>query len=236
MTITRLVTNGCSYMRGLVLGDGHIELARCLGIDHTQDLSLTGSCNSRIIRTTLKDSFTTSEPSLYIIGLSFFSRSELPVARAVDKFEGAWISFQNQSLPDERYNSQWTKADSQDYLKLRFKYQGLGLGDIFEDLAISIISMINDLVSRGHNAVVFNQVENLHLKFLSPEQLDIFNAVPQVIDRLRWAAVPWQFQQGVAPNPKDQNENPDVRHPATGEHQVLNKFLIDYIRSNNILK
>jgi hypothetical protein len=66
---TRLVTNGCSYMRGIVRGNGHIELANSLGINHTQDLSLAGSCNSRIIRTTLKDSFGTDQSTLYIIGL-----------------------------------------------------------------------------------------------------------------------------------------------------------------------
>lgn len=236
MTIARLVTNGCSYMRGVVRGNGHVELANRLGICHTHDLSLPGSCNNRIIRTTLKDSFGTTDPTLYIIGLSFFSRSELPVAKDSDNFEGLWISFQNQALPDDHYTPQWTTTDSQDYLRLRLKYHSLGFSDIFDDLAIRLISMINDLTSRGHSVLVFNQVEKLYLKFLNPAQLDIFNTVPQVIDQLRWVAVPWQFQQGVNPDPKDQNENPDVRHPAIGEHQVLTKFLIDYIQKNNILK
>jgi hypothetical protein len=57
-----------------------------------------------------------------------------------------------------------------------------------------------------------------------------------VIDQLKWAAVPWQFQQGVRPDPRDQNEDLDVRHPAIGEHQVLNKFLIKHIQENLLLK
>ena len=236
MIITRLVTNGCSYMRGLARGNGHIELANSLRIKHSQDLSLAGSCNNRIIRSTLKDSFSATCPTLYIIGLSFFSRSELPIARDFDDFEGHWLSIQNQTPAEDHCKPQWAITDSQDYLKLRFKYQSLGFVDMFEDLAIRLTSMINDLKSRGHDAVVFNQVEKSHLKFLNPGQLDIFKAVPQVIDQLKWAAVPWQFQQGVRPDPRDQNEDLDVRHPAIGEHQVLNKFLIKHIQENLLLK
>jgi hypothetical protein len=158
------------------------------------------------------------------------------VASDSNDFEGSWISFQNRALPEDRYKSQWTVTDSQDHLRLCFKYQSLGFSDLFDDLAIRLISMINDLTSRGHRVLVFNQVEKLHLKFLNPGQLDIFNTVPQVVDQLKWIAVPWQFQQGVMPDPKDQNQDPDVRHPAIGEHRVINKFLIDYIQNNNILK
>ena len=78
MTPARLVVNGCSYMK--MFSEGGIkDLSQRLEINFTKSLALSGSCNSRIIRTTLKDSYQTSMPTLYVIGTTYLSRHELPL-------------------------------------------------------------------------------------------------------------------------------------------------------------
>ena len=62
--ITDLVTNGCSYMATYTEGHGHHDLAKRLGLS-PGDIGITGSANSRIIRTTLKHSYETTKKTLF---------------------------------------------------------------------------------------------------------------------------------------------------------------------------
>ena len=77
--IDRLVVNGCSYMHYYATGSGHIDLAQQLEIPVAESLAMNGSCNSRIIRSTLRDCYTTQQSTVYVIGLTFFHRYELTV-------------------------------------------------------------------------------------------------------------------------------------------------------------
>ena len=52
-----LVVNGCSYMASYAVGQGHVDLAQKLGLEHPASLAIGGSANSRILRTTLKHSY-----------------------------------------------------------------------------------------------------------------------------------------------------------------------------------
>ena len=100
--IKLLVVNGCSYAQVYANGNGHIDLARRLGIvghhniPQAVSLGIGGSANSRILRTTLKHSYITQVPTLYVLGLTFISRLELPICNPDNEFEGRWANPQNQ--------------------------------------------------------------------------------------------------------------------------------------------
>jgi len=55
-------------------GGGHIDLATRLNMSDAVNLAQSGCANDRIIRTTLKDSYLTDKPTLYVLGITFVSR------------------------------------------------------------------------------------------------------------------------------------------------------------------
>jgi len=235
--ITRLVANGCSYMdqycRSTVQSTigGHQDLAQRLGIPHTKSLALGGSCNQRIIRTCLKDSYQTLEPTLYIIGLSFLGRVELPIAQHPDEFEGDWVSLQNSISDGSEFQDQISSQDLRGFLNFKLKTEMFSVRDRFEDVAFRLISTLESLQSRGHNALIFQNTDSnpdpdcASWHFLTRKNF---------VDRLRWTAVPWQIGQGVTCH-NDPQVPANMQHIESGHYHVLNDFLYNYIVQHQII-
>lgn len=230
--MTRLVVNGCSYMLSYTCGKGHIELAKQLNINNATRLALAGSCNSRIIRTTLKDSYQSKEKTLYIVGLTFLSRAELPIAETEHFFEGKWISIQNEFNPDCRYNNRWTKNDFDRFIELKLKSELYSIDDYLEQLMYQLLSMIDSLIYRGHQVIVFRNPSDVYDNFLDNTRFEKLIKCVNIINGLNWAAIPWQATQGIKFDPEDHNLAPEIQHPLPGEHGPLNKFLVEYIKQN----
>jgi len=221
-------------MEAYARGDGHIDLANKLNISNTTSLAVPGSCNNRIIRTTLKDSYCTTEKTLYIIGVTFLGRIELPINREQDAFEGRWLSFQNTINPNHRYVDWWNAADVKTVIDLKLKTELSGNEDQLENLMYQLLSMVGDLKSRGHQILIFRQVDNIYNNLLSKEKFIKLKNYVNIIDGLKWKAINWQHEQGIKFNPEDINLGFDVRHPLPGEHDPLNTFLLDYIKKYNL--
>lgn len=230
----RLVVNGCSYMKAYEIGNGHVDLANKLNITKSVSLAKPGSCNSRIIRTTLKDSYLTVENTLYIVGLTFLSRTELPIADTADVFEGKWVSIQNKFNPAHRYNNRWTQDDAEKFIEIKLKAELYSIDDYLEQLMYQVLSMVNDLISRGHQIIVFcNPADSYDDRLDDPRFTKLHECV-NIVDGLKWKAIPWQATQGVNFDPNDSGLPFDIRHPVPGEHDPLNKFLIEYMNKNEI--
>ena len=217
-----------SYARG----NGHADLAKQLNIDSAISLALSGSCNSRIVRTTLKDSYQTLEKTLYIIGLTFLGRTELPIADTGDEFEGKWISIQNEFNPTYHYNDQWTKTDFEQFLKIRLKAELYAIDDYLEQLMYQLLSMIGDLTNRGHRVVIFRNPADIYNDRLLNTKFAKLTECVNIVNGLTWAAIPWQAAQHIKFDPTDGHLNDGIRHPAPGEHKPLNNFLIEYINKH----
>lgn len=237
-SIKSLVVNGCSYMEGYARGNGHVDLACHLGISNATSLAIGGSANSRIIRTTLKHSYQTAEPTLYILGLTFVSRSEIPILKDDNPFEGRWCNPQNQEFAD-RWDYFWNRRLSEEFVRIKLLTEMHSLLDRTEDLMYSVLSAISSLQSRGHQVLVYQQADVDYHGYL--DQLEHFNH-PNIIGGFRWLAINYQHEQGVATapdgpvtyiGPTDVPAN--IRHRAVGQHQVLNDYLINYIKENNVL-
>jgi hypothetical protein len=240
-----LVVNGCSYMEGYARGNGHSDLAKQLGIASAESLAIGGSANSRIIRTTVKHSYQAAEPTFYIMGLTFVSRSELPILRVKDEvadFEGRWINPQNQEFAD-RYDHFWNRDWSEQFVKFKLMTEVYSLIDRTEDLMYNTLSAIHSLQSRGHRVLVYQQADTDYHGFLNTPKLQPYQSTKNIIDGFKFAAVIYQHEQGVAKEPDVGAGNfigpkavPEhIRHPKPGQHQVLNDFLVDYIRTHNLL-
>lgn len=228
----RLVVNGCSYMYTYAIGQGHIDLAHQLNIPTAVNLAKPGSCNSRIIRTCLKDSYNTQESTLYVVGLSFLSRSEIPVHLNVDDFEGKWISVQNHLNPQHQYETHWTHNDTQTLLDLRLKLELSSTKDRFEDLIYNLLSLVDSMCKRGHDILIYRQVNDVEQDIIDQIPAMLHCSDKNFVQGLQWHAVPWQFKNNVNWKEADKELPIDVRHPRPGDHSVLNTFLFDYINNH----
>jgi hypothetical protein len=238
-SLNHLVVNGCSYMEAYASGYGQVDLAERLGIATSESLAIGGSANTRIIRTTLKHSYQTTQPTFYILGMTFLSRLEIPILENQTEFEGRWTNPQNQKfVKDWQYG--WGQTETDQYVDLKLKNEMYSILDRAEDLMYKILSMISDLCARGHRVLVYQQADNLYHEHLDHPRLQLFKSTLAIIDGYNWRSVPWQLSQGVPPmnygsNPK-QNVPTDIRHPAPGYHQTLNEFLTNYISNQGLLK
>ena len=240
--IKLVVVNGCSYTQSYSDGNGHIDLARRLGIvghhniPQAVSLAIGGSANSRILRTTLKHSYITQVPTLYVLGLTFVSRLELPICNPDNEFEGAWCNPQNQEF-QSRWQHQWTAKDSEQFVETKVKSEVYSILDRTEDLMYRVISTITDIQRRGHRVLVFQQADNLYQEHLSNPRLSLFQR-PEIVEGFAWRSVAWQYAQGVAPKTYpagSQYVPPDMTHPKLGEHQMVNEYLTNYIQEHKIL-
>jgi len=240
-------------METYAAGFGHMDLAKGLGIKDSISLALGGSANSRIIRTTLKDSYLTKTPTLYVLGMTFVSRQEVPILKYSSgeteetSFEGRWTNPQNQQF-NNRWEDFWTEKDTDRFVDIRLKSELYSLVDRTEDLMYRFLSLINDLNSRGHRAVIYNQADvsltnntNNGRAVLSNQRLHLLKSVSNIVHGLSWLAIPWQHEQGVpydqggSFNPKYPPPDENIRHRSVGHHQKLNEYLINYIQEHKIL-
>ena len=221
-------------MVGYAHGCGHNDLAEVLNISDAVSLAKSDSSNDRIIRTTLKDSYNVQTPTLYIIGLSFLGRMNLPVQRVVDPFEGRWFSFQN--AENKKFLKDIILSDSelQAMLDIKLRVEAESVTDRLEDLMYKLLAMVDSLTSRGHSIVVFNTADDLIVPHLSNEKFKMLKKNPAFVQGLVWKSVDYQFSNGVQSSRYDANsETPAcMKHPDPGAHQILNNFLLAYIKSN----
>lgn len=238
MAYHKLVVNGCSYMEAYATGNGHRDLAQLLGISNCESLAIGGSANSRILRTTLKHSYQQTEPTFYVLGMTFLSRLEIPILENQTEFEGRWTNPQNQQFK-QHWQHGWSDVETSQFVDIKLKTEIHSVLDRIEDLMYRIISTIYDLKSRGHGVIIYQQADSLYQEYLSNPRLKLFKNYKEIIDGYSWRAVPWQLSQGVPGMPYGAiiHQVPkDIQHPAVGYHYQLNKFLYNYVTDHGILQ
>lgn len=239
--IQQVVVNGCSYMESYAVGNGHVDLAKKLNligkfnIPQASTLAIGGSANSRILRTTLKHSYT-APPTLYVLGMTFVSRLEIPICNPENEFEGRWINPQNQEFKS-RWQLGWAQSDSDQFVENKLKSEVFSILDRTEDLMYRMLATISDLKSRGHRVLMFQQADNLYQEYLDDPRLQLFKQ-PEIVNGFSWRAIAWQAQQGVIPKtypPGRPHVPPDMTHPEIGHHALINEYLTNYIQEYKIL-
>ncbi len=242
--ISQLVVNGCSYMEAYAFGQGQMDLAERLnlrtdqGVPNAYSLAVGGSANSRILRTTLKHSHNPGANTLYVLGMTFVSREELPILDDRDQFEGRWSNPQNQQFSN-RWKQGWTQADTKRYVELKLKWEVDSILDRTEDLMYRMISTASDIYKRGHRVIMFQQADDLYQELLEHPRLALFKNDPVFVQGFGWRSIVWQHEQGVPKmqySPDQVNHVPDtIAHRLPGHHQRLNEYLTNYIQEHKIL-
>jgi hypothetical protein len=233
--IQRLVVNGCSYSANYSQGGGAEDLAQRLGLSSWHSLAHPGSSNKRIIRTCIKDSFQTDQPSLYVIGLTFISRTELPILQTQDTFEGSWLSVGNHAPNRKDYQENWNQSRVEQYIDLNLQAQVHSLPDRLEELMYQLLSLINDLNHRGHQALIFMQPADISGDDLQQARFEPLRSNKNIIGGLLWNSVLYQIESGARAVPGEEHIPANVRHVMPGEHKILNDFLENYIRTHQLL-
>ena len=231
-------------MEAYAFGQGQLDLAEQLNIRTEQgapnaySLAIGGSANSRILRTSLKHSYNPKASTLYVLGMTFVSREELPILDDRDQFEGRWSNPQNQQFSN-RWGPGWSQASTNQYIELKLKWEVDSILDRTEDLMYRMIAAANDIYQRGHRVIMFQQADDLYLELLEHPRLQLFKNNPAIVQGFGWRAIPWQHEQGVPKmqyGPDQTNHVPDaIAHRLPGHHQVLNKYLTNYIQEHKIL-
>lgn len=241
--ITQLVVNGCSYMESYAFGQGHVDLAQRLGIEkepgvpNALSLAIGGSANSRILRTTQKHSYDPGANTLYVLGMTFVSRLEIPILADYSEFEGRWTNPQNQQFRN-RWVPHWKQSDSDQFVNLKLKWESDSILDRTEDLMYQVLAAINNVWQRGHRVLIFQQADNSYQELLEHPRLKFFKNVPNIVDGFAWRATAYQHSRGVQPTiygPGHPYVPPDMVHPAPGHHEILNTYLTEYIQEHKIL-
>ena len=241
--ITELVTNGCSYMATYTEGLGQHDLAKTLQIQSSNDIGVTGSANSRIIRTTLKHSYETTKKTLYVLGMTFVSREELPICfyhptkhTEQEIWEGAWTNPQNQLFGKNRWIDDWNDKDTKQWVLFREQYEKHSLVDRTENLMYQMLSLIDSLTHRGHNCIIYQQADHWWEGMLPEEheRIRLLSNHPNIIGDFKWCAVREQHQAGVPCVPDEEHVDPELRHRLAGEHGWLNNYLETHIRKHEL--
>jgi hypothetical protein len=234
MAYHKLVVNGCSYMEAYAGGQGHKDLAARLNIPIAESLAIGGSANSRILRTTAKHSYQSDCPTVYVLGMTFLSRLEIPILENQSEFEGRWTNPQNQQF-EQHWQYGWTRQETEQFVDIKLKSEIYSVLDRIEDLMYRMLSTVSDLRSRGHQVLMFQQADNLYQDLLEHPRLKLFKTVANIVDGYAWRAVPWQLTQGVPPIPGSRAPV-EIQHPCPGHHHKLNEFLVDYIIGQGLLQ
>jgi len=231
--INRLVTNGCSYMAYHHKGGGTLDLANKLNITSFNSLAKNSVCNNRILRTTLRDLYSTTVPTLYIIGITFVHRYELTVLDNPG-IDGRWQSFNGtHNSMNPEYHDQVSLKDLENFSRAwnNIIYDI----ELFEDLTFRLMSIVDAANRLGHKILVFNTAEHLADYFIEDSKFDILKTKIELIQGLKWKSIPWQFEQGAKWPQEDEVYPENCRHVQPGDHAWLNKFLIKYIDQYKIL-
>lgn len=231
--INSLVVNGCSYMNMYAnVGNGHRDLAKRLGIEKCSSIALPGSSNSRILRTTLKHSFAVNEPTMYVLGMSFLDRDEIPILKDPLPFEGKWVNPQNQ--PGFVSENHWSKKNNETYVDLLALIRWYSRSARAEDLMYRILSTIESLESRGHGVLIFQYADSAFDDLSVTDELQLFSSKKNIISAYQWVALRYQIEHNV-PQLDAPKVPENFQKPVPGSHSILNEFLANYIIENRLL-
>lgn len=231
--INRLIVNGCSYMAYYDKGGGTKELADKLSMTSYDSLAKNSVCNSRILRTTLRDMYSACEPTLYVVGTTFVHRFELTTLDHAEE-DGLWQSFNGHTinLTDNR-RAEITDSDLESYNRAwnNIMYDN----ELFEDLVYRVCSLVGAAKNLGHRMLVFNTAEHL-VDYIDSSKYKMLDNKSEIIGKLFWRSIPWQQAQGAQWPKEDAGYPKNCRHVQPGDHKWLNEFLINYINHHKLLE
>lgn len=218
-----ILVNGCSFMDNWHYAH---DLRRLLSAD-VINLAKPGSCNRRIIRTTV-DHIQKNPVDLVIIGLTFYDRQEGPFLVQPKEREGHWVSYNSQGLHGTFIESTDACEDAtykmvDDYVKDRYRFD---IGPKYlEQLYLDIEMFTGYLCNKGIAYCIINMCDKHHNKEFSD---------PGIVP-LSFIANEFMEGRGVQTVDADKSLPPNARHHYGPDTICFTEYVVDYIKKNNIL-
>ena len=222
--MNELLINGCSYTVNWSPLSG--ELGTQLGFTTTTNLSLAGSSNDRIFRTTL-DYLLTHKVDYVILALTFWDRQEAPWAKL-----GIWTDYSHNGLMRASEVRSPELYDA--YIQDRYRYD-IDINYVGK-LLDSLITFTGWLDSQAIKYLVFTSSGNYFhypVGTIVQTRLDYLKTNPRIIDIECWNSNQYMHNHGGIG--LEQDWPPDGRHYTSESFSSLNKFIINYINENNLI-
>lgn len=217
-----ILINGCSF-----LSNGHYETHfRELINAKVINLAKPGSCNRRIIRTTLE--YVEKNPiDLVILGLTFFDRQEIPILKYPNRVEGNWVSYNSMGLQgsfvnttDELLNGTYNQIEN--FIRQRYKFD---INEFYLDQLYTDLKLLSGYLSNsGIGLCVLNMCDKHHKTI----------KLGKSIMPLNFIANEFMENAGCKFPVEDQDLPINARHHFEGDVLVLVEHILKYIRENDI--
>jgi len=243
--MNHLLINGCSY--GVSWTNAH-ELADRLGCGKCTNLSIVGSSNDRIFRSTVNFILANPDVDFVIIMLTFVARFEAPFADRIKEYEGHWVSYQSSGIgplaQEERMPSyKQARMDRiNQYIADKFVVDvSYRLSDYTERLFINLITLTGWLDNKNIRYCIFNTAgDNLQEMIrggqLNQDILDEIRKNKKIIDIDNFMSNQYMLDQGARINERDLVNCPALiplwTHFYSDGYAKLNEFLYNYITEN----
>lgn len=227
--MSTLLINGCSYT--VNWNQTCKEFGKKLNFETTINLSLSGSSNDRIFRSTLEYIFK-NKVDFVILALTFWDRQEAPWSK-----EGIWTDYSAIGLrrPDEV-----ASPDMYDrYIQDRFRYDIDN--NYIDKLLNNIITFSGWLDSQNIKYLIFSSPGGYYAEpgFLfdhyknTIEKLAYVRKNPRLIDGGDWSGNRYMADNGGVSEERDLE--PNLKHYNADSFNILNRFIIDYVKKHNLL-
>ena len=229
--MSRLLVNGCSYG---VWWKNTSKLGDMLGFDETVNISVNGSSNARILRTTMDYVYKESVDYI-IVSLTFWDREEAPWTKP-NSDHNLWISYSSTGINlSSRDNLLYDYKLYEDYIHNRYKYD-LGNIHYLDKLVDSLLMFCTWLDSKNIKYLIFSPVGGEYYNFNLIPNLN-YNKIQEIYNNKRilnldsWSSNEYLFNNGV------ESDNKDLP-PRFGHYNDVNNYLdnylYNYITSNNL--
>ena len=226
-----LVINGCSYTTEW--SGTCKKLGLKMGFNKTTNLSLPGSSNDRIFRSTLEYIFK-NKVDFVILALTFWDRQEAPWAK-----EGTWTDYSPNGIM--RPSDVTTTDMYNTYIQDRFRYDIDN--NYIDKLLNNIITFSGWLDSQNIKYLIFSSPGGNYIEpgFLfnhyknTIEKLDYVRKNPRLIDGADWSSNLYMAENGGVGLERDQHLEPMSKHYNADSFNILNEFILDYVKKHNLL-
>jgi hypothetical protein len=228
--------NGCSFSANYKQAG---TLASQLGYDHFINLSRPGSCNRRIIRSTM-EYLLGNQAKFVMLGLTFWDRQEgsfLP--NRTDK--DTWVSFSPNGLSDPfipkdsdlLFNN--SRSSIEKYVLDRYRYD-LNLRYI-DQLLCDLLMFTAYLDQNQIRYIIFNTCELEYATYY--EQVNrryqvAIRSNPRIISLTKFIMNMYLHECGAKQSIEETHLDPNCIHYDEREYRHVNEYMLNYILKNNL--
>jgi hypothetical protein len=231
----KFVLNGCSFCANYHLAG---DLAKELGYTDFVNLSIGGSSNRRILRSTL-EYVERYGADFVLLGLTFWDRQEAPF-KQVPAHDDPWVSYNPQGLqglfaPEgTKFNNNVSRTELQNFIAQRYVYD-ISVSYV-DQLLCDITMFASYLKQKQIRFLIFNTCEldyELYFKSVNSTYQTTIAGIKEVIP-LSFTSNIYLANLNASYSENERRWPAHARHYDSSEYRHLNEYLLQYINDRDI--